>query len=126
MYDFCAFNFSLKGHAKRQTWISAVSEEQLVAFVEANPNMPLERALFEPGTDQLTKFTVYEPSNLMPKLRAEIDAACELAKQSGPPAPILLLLFGHGSSSLGIYLDYKLALDHGPYRKGDADDADFV
>jgi hypothetical protein len=122
--DFCAFNYLLKGLGSRQTWFSAASEQDLLEFIDGNLEMRpgflhgnpfhdrkivFNRDLVQQG--ELTPFTVCESTEIVPTLLSEIHFARELSKRTNPPTPILLLLFGHGTQSLGIHLDYSKTID---------------
>ncbi|KAH8688470.1 hypothetical protein BGZ61DRAFT_533247 [Ilyonectria robusta] len=118
--DFCTFNFLLKGLGKKQTWLSAVSEQDLIdvlaknpelwpGFLHGNPYMDRKIVFNSWPVDQngMTPFSVCQSSELVSTLVTEVQAACALAAKSTPPSPIVLMLFGHGTRSLGIYLDYS-------------------
>lgn len=118
--DFCAFNLLLKGLGKTQTWLSAVSEKDLIDVLAKNPKLlpgflhgnPYEdrKIVFNSrlvDQKELTPFSVCQSTKFVSTLATEVQAACTLAAKSTPPSPIVLLLFGHGTQNLGIYLDYS-------------------
>jgi hypothetical protein len=124
--DFCAFNYLLKGLGRKQTWISTASEEELLNFVvndsrlypgflHGNPfcdrKIVFNKELVE--RQELTPFTVCQSHLVVPTLLSEIRLACILARETDPPASVLVLLFGHGVQSLGICLDYSQIIPEG-------------
>lgn len=116
--DFCALNYLLKGVGRRQLWISPTSEDRLLHLINTDVD-------YQPGLlhgypwkdrkivfnadlvnrDELTPWTVLEPSAIKSRTLEEIRTACEEAKEETPNWSIILLLFGHGHESLGVQLD---------------------
>ncbi|KAH6988995.1 hypothetical protein BKA56DRAFT_611282 [Ilyonectria sp. MPI-CAGE-AT-0026] len=90
--DFCAFNFLLKGLGKKQTWLSAVSEQDLIDVLAKNPELSPGFWHGNPCMDrkivfdcrlvdqkELTLFSVCQSSELVSTLVTEVQAACALA-----------------------------------------------
>ncbi|KPM39171.1 hypothetical protein AK830_g7384 [Neonectria ditissima] len=120
MSDFCAFNFLLKGLGSKQTWMTASSEASFLEFISAHPEHEPGLLHGNPYNDrkvvfsesllekkELTAFTAHSPSDLVQKFLKELKDATSLAKTSMPPRPIVLLIFGHGTESLGVRVDYS-------------------
>jgi len=117
--DFCAFNALLKGLGASQTSISAVSEQSLLKYFQDHPELAPGYLHGNPHQERrvvfseevvsrglLTPFTVEEPTKVTSTLLEKLQSACNLALQSTPSNPVLVLLFGHGIEDLDLCLDY--------------------
>lgn len=97
--DYYAFNYLLHGMGSRQTWLSAVSPEELLSrygpFFHGNPYRPRRAVLTNTLLDdaKITRPTVLPSDSMKEGVLNCLSTLSELSHQT--ESPLLVLAFGH-------------------------------
>ncbi|KAM0551777.1 hypothetical protein ACHAPJ_008346 [Fusarium lateritium] len=92
----------------KQYWVSATPIKDCdIRFPAWDPE---NRILREHRAEEIASYSKSPTSEIIHTVLEQITDASRLARGMNPPSQIILLLFGHGSPSLGCYMDYDKSI----------------
>ncbi|KAF4970884.1 hypothetical protein FSARC_2154 [Fusarium sarcochroum] len=108
LYDMFSRHAEAKNLDLWQCWVSATSIQDSKFYFTAWDTIT---GVTEVGrAEDIATYSLSPTSEVIDRVLGHIRVATQISKSTNPPAQILLLLFGHGSPSLGCYMDYDKSI----------------